>query len=234
MQNSKITFPSSFFFCCYCCCSVTKSCPTLWDPMECSTPDSPILHHHLEFAEIHVYWVGDAIQPPHPHPLLLPSIFPSIRFFSMSCLFTLSGQSIGDSASASVLPSNIQDWLALGWTALISFLSKGLTTVFATIWKHQFISTQPSLWSSSHQYMTTGKIIVLTDRLVSKLMSLLFNTLSRFVIAFLPRSKHILISRLQSPSTVILEPRKIKSVTVFTFSHLFTVKWWDQTPWSVF
>ena len=82
--------------------------------------------------------------------LLLPSIFPSIRFSPMSWLFTLSGQSIGNSASASVLPMNIQDRFPLRWTALISLLSKGLSTVLSTIWKPQFISTQPSLWSNSH------------------------------------------------------------------------------------
>ena len=73
--------------------------------------------------------------------------------------------------------------------------------------------------------MTTGKTIALTRRtFVGKVMSLLVNTLSRFVIAFLPRSKHLLISWLQSPSAVILEPKKIKSVTVSIFSHLFSMK----------
>ena len=167
MQNSKITFPSSFFFCCYYCCSVTKSCPTLWDPMECSTPDSPFFTITWSLLK----FMSTELVMPSNHLILTLFSFclqssPASGFFSMSCLFTLSGQSIGDSASASVLPSNIQNWLALGWTALISFLSKGLTTVFATIWKHQFVSSQPSLWSSSHQYMTTGKIIVLTDRLL--------------------------------------------------------------------
>ena len=68
--------------------------------------------------------------------------------------------------------------------------------------------------------------------LVGKVMSLLFNTLPMFVIAFLPRSKHLLISWLQSPSTVILKPKKIKSATVFTFPHLFAMKLWDRMPWS--
>ena len=68
------------------CCSITQSCPTLWGPMDCSTPGLPVLHHLLEFAQIHVHWVSDAIQPSYLilcHPLLLlPSIFPSIRVFS--------------------------------------------------------------------------------------------------------------------------------------------------------
>ena len=82
------------------------------------------------------------------HPLLLlPSIFPSIRVFSMSQLFTSSGQSIGVSASALVLPMNIQDWLPLGWTGWISLQSKGLSRVFSntTVQKHQFFGTQLSL-----------------------------------------------------------------------------------------
>ena len=77
----------------------------------------------------------------------------------------------------------------------------------------------------SHPHVTTGKTIALTRwTLVGKVMSLLFNMLSRLVIAFLPRSKHLLISWLQSPSTVILEPKKIKSVTVSLFTHLFAMK----------
>ena len=85
--------------------------------------------------------------------------------------------------------------------------------------------------------MTNGKTIALTiQTFVSKVMSLLFNTLSRFVIAFLPRSKCLLTSWLQSPSTVILESRKMKSATV-SFApppHLFAMKWWNQMPWSWF
>ena len=83
--------------------------------------------------------------------------------------------------------------------------------------------------------MTTGKTVALTRwTYVGKVMSLLFNMLSWFVIAFLPRSKHLLISWWQSPSTVILEPKKIKSVTVSIVYHLFFMKWWDQIPWSTF
>ena len=77
----------------------------------------------------------------------------------------------------------------------------------------------------SHPYMTTGKTMALTRQtFVGKVMSLLFNMLSMFVIAFLPRNKHLLISWLQSPSAVILEPRKIKSVTVSMFPRLFAMK----------
>ena len=101
-------------------------------------------------------------------------------------------------------------------------------------------SKAPILWHSafyivqlSHLYMTNGKTIVLTVwTFVGKMMSLLFNVLSRFVIAFLPRSKHLLIACLQSLSTVILEPKKIKSVTVYTFPNPCAMKWWGWMPWS--
>ena len=87
----------------------------------------------------------------------------------------------------------------------------------------------------SHRYMTTEKTIALTiGTFVRKVMSLLFSMLSRFVIAFLPRRKYLLISRLQSPSAVILELKKIKSVTVSIFPHLFAIKWWNWMPWSSF
>ena len=116
---------------------------------------------------------------------------------------------------------NIQDWFPLRLTGLISLQSKGLWRVFSniTVWKHWFFSTQLSLWSNSHPYMTTGKTIALTRRsFVGKVMSLFFNMLSRLVITFLPRSKRLLILLLQSPSAVILEPRKINSAIVSTIS----------------
>ena len=123
--------------------------------------------------------------------------FPVSGSFLMSWLFASCGQSTGVSASASVLLMNIQDWFPLGLTGLSSLQSKELSRVFSntTAKKYQF------LWclaffivQLSHPYMTTGKTIALTRwTFVSKVMSLLFNMLSRFVIAFLPRSKHLLI-----------------------------------------
>ena len=87
----------------------------------------------------------------------------------------------------------------------------------------------------SHLYMTTRKTIALTIwTFVGKVLSVLFNMLSRFVVAFLPRSKCLLILCLQSPSTVILEPKKIKSIIISIVSHLFAMKWWNQMPWSLF
>ena len=147
------------------------------------------------------------------HPLfLLVSIFPRVRVFSGELTFASGGQSIGTSASALVLAMNIQDWFSLGLTGLISLQTKEPSRVFSniTVQNHQFFGTQLSLWSNSHPYMTTGKTRALTTWIfVSKVMSLLFNMLSNFVIAFLLSSKCLLISWLQSPSIVILEPKKI-------------------------
>ena len=137
------------------------------------------------------------------HPLFLPpSIFPSIRVFSNESLFASGGQSIGVSASTSVLPMNTQDWSSLGWTGWISLQSKGLSRVFSniTVQKHQFLGAQPSLWSNSHirTWLLEKPQPWQHVLFVGKVMSLLFNMLSRFVIAFLPRSKCLLISWLQS------------------------------------
>ena len=146
---------------------------------------------------------------------------PASGSFLMNQVFTTGGQSIGASASASVHPMNIQDWFPLGLTGWISLQSKGLSRVL----QHHSSKASVLRFSAffmvqlSHPYMTTGKTIALTTwAFVVKVMSLLFNMLSRWVIAFLPRSKRLLISWLQSPSAVILEPKKIKSVTVSTTS----------------
>ena len=161
------------------------------------------------------------------HPLLfLLSIFPSIRVFSNESALHIRWPKYW---SFSISPSNEYS----GLTGLISLLSKGLSRVFpsTTVWKHRFFGVSLFIVQLSHPYMTTGKTIALTIRtFVSKVISLLFNTLSRFVIALLPRSKYLLISWLQSPSGVILEPKKIKSVTISTFPHLFAMKWWDWMP----
>ena len=136
--------------------------------------------------------------------------FPASGSFQMSQFFTSGGQSIGVSASASVLPMNIQDWFPLGLTGWISLPSKRLSRVFSNT---TFKSINPSALSfvysptltSIHDY---GKTIALTRQtFVGKVISLLFNILSRFVIVFLPRSNRLLISWLQSPSAVILEPK---------------------------
>ena len=164
--------------------------------MDCSTPGFPVLYYLSEFVQIHVSWVGDAVQP--SYPLSLPSP-PTLNFFQHQDLFlkvdsASGGQSVGASASASVLSINIQGWFHLGLTSLLSLQSKGLSRVFSktTVPKHQFLSKCSAFFIAqlSHLCMTTGK----TKRQV---LSLLFSTMSRFVIALLPRSKHLLNSWLQ-------------------------------------
>ena len=132
--------------------------------------------------------------------------FPASRSFPMSQLFASVDQSIEASASASAFPMNIQDWRPLALTGLISLLSKGLSRIFS---RHHSVKVSSPHCSAffivqfSHPYMTAGKTIALTiQTFVGKVMSLLFNMLSRFVIAFLLRSKHLLILWLQSPSAV--------------------------------
>ena len=133
------------------------------------------------------------------HPAISSSIvpfsshlqsFPASGSFQMSQLFASCGQSIGASASTSVLPMNIQDWFSLGWTGWISFQSNGLSRVFSntTVQKHQFFGTQLSLQSNLISIHNYWKIIALTRQtFVGKVMSLLFNMLSKLVIVFLPR-----------------------------------------------
>ena len=121
----------------------------------------------LELAQTQVHWVGDAIQPSHllviPFSSWLQS-FPASGYFPMSQLFASSSQSIGASASAPVLPVNIQGWFPLGWTGWISLQSRGLSRVFSntTVQKHEFFNTAFFMVQLSHLYMTTGKTIALT------------------------------------------------------------------------
>ena len=153
-----------------------------------------------------------------------PQSFPASGSFPKSQCFTSGGQSIGVSASASVLLMNIQDWFPLGWTGWISLHSKGLLRVHSSkasiLWSSAFFIVQ-----LSYPYMTTGKTIALTRwTFVGKVMSLL-NMLSRLVIAFLLRSKCLLISWLQSPSAGILEPLQNK---IFHGFHCFSI----YLPWT--
>ena len=115
--GSKRAFAYVDYIYCYhpSCCSVTQSCSTLCDPMDCSMPGFSVLYHHLEFAQTHIHWVMPFDHLILSHPLLLlPSIFPASGSFPMSQLFALSGQSIGASVSASVLTMNIYGWFPLG------------------------------------------------------------------------------------------------------------------------
>ena len=176
------------------------------------------------------------------HPLLLlPSIFLSIRVFYLSESGLPNGWPKYWSFSFSISPSNEysglisfrMDWLGLleVWGTLNSLLQHHSSK--ASIPQCSvFFMVQLAHW---YWYMTTGKTTGLTRRtFIGTVMSLLFNMLSKFVIAFLPRSKHLLISWLQSPFAVILEPKK-SSLSLFPLLlHLFAMKWWAQMPWSSF
>ena len=151
-------------------------------------------------------------------PLLLPSIFPSIRVFSTGLALASGGQSTGPSASASVLPMEYSGLISfrVDWFDLLA-----VQGTLKSLLQHH--SSKASILQCSaffmvplsHPYMTTGKTIALTRQtFIGKVMSLLFTMLSRLVIAFLPRSKCLLISWLQSPSTVILEPKKIRQLVI--------------------
>ena len=173
--------------------------------------------------------------------LLLPSVFPWIRVFSNESVLCIRWPEYY-SFSFSISPSNEYSELIsfrIDWFDLLA-VQRTLKSLLqhhsskASILRHSaFFTVQ-----LSHPYMTAGKTIALTRwTFVSKVLSLLSNVLSRLVIAFLPRSKHLLISWLQSPSMVILEPKKIKPVSVSIFPiffPIFIMKWWDQMPWSLF
>ena len=150
------------------------------------------------------------------HPLLLPSIFPSIWIFSDESDLCIRCPCIGVSASTLVLPMNIQDLFLLGWTGWLSY-SQRLSRVFSvtTVQKYQFFRAQLSLWSNSHIHIWLLETTALTRRtFVGKIMSLFFNMLSSLIITFLPKSKGLLISWLQSPSAVIWETPKLTFLTV--------------------
>jgi len=210
--------------------SVAQSCLTLCDPMNCSTPGFPVHHQLQEFTQTHIDWVGNAIQPSHPlsSPLLLPSIFPNIRVFSHETVLRFKWPKYW-SFSFSISPSNDysrlisfrMDWLdLLAVQGILKSLLQNHSSKASMLRHSAFCIVQ-----LSHPYMTTAKTIALTRQtIVGKVTSLLFNMLSRLVKAFLPRSKHLLISWLQSPSTVILEPRKIVSHCF----HCFPI----YLPWS--
>ena len=168
--------------------------------------------------------------------LLLPSIFPSIRVFSNESALCMRWPKYW-SFSFNISPSNEHAGLIsfrMDWLDLLA-VQETLKSLLqhhsskASILQHSALC----IVQLSHPQMTTGKTIALTRwTFVGKVMSLLFNMLSRLIITFLPRSKRLLISWLRSPSAVILEPRKIKSPLIPLFPRLFVMKWWDRMPWS--
>ena len=219
-----MTFPSVQFS------SVAQTCPTLCNPMNLSTPGLPVHHQLPEFTQLKFI---ESVMPSSLlilcHPLLLlPPIPPSIRFFSNESALCIRWPkywsfsfSISSSNEHPGLISFRMDWLdLLAVQGTLKSLPQHHSSKASILQHSAFFTIQ-----FSHPYMTTGKIIALTRQtFVGKVMSLLFYMLSRLVITFLPRSKHLLISWLQSPSAVILEPKK-NSLTLFPlFPHLFPKK----------
>ena len=131
------------------CCSVAELCSTLCKPTDCSMPDFPVLHYLPEFAQTHVHWVNDAIQPSHPLSSPSPGAFNLSQHQGLLQWVSSSHQV---ARVLELLPMNIQDWFPLALTGLISLQSRGLSRVFSntTVQKHQFFGAQLSLQSSSH------------------------------------------------------------------------------------
>ena len=201
--------------------------------MDCSTPVFPVYHQLrslFKLMSIKSVMPSDHLILCRPL-LLLPSIFPSIRVFTDESVLHIKWPNDW-SFSLSISPSNEywglisfrKDWMdLLALQGTLKSLLQHHSSKASILWHSAFFIVQ-----LSHPYMTTGKTIVLTGwTFVGKVMSLFFNMLSRLVIAFLPRSKHLLISRLQSPSILILEPEKILCHCIYCFP--IYLPWRDGT-----
>ena len=192
--------------------------------MNHSTPGLFVHHHLPDFTQTQVHRVRDAIQPSHPlsspfppapNPSQHQSLFQRVSSSHQVAKYWSFSFNISPSSEHPGLISFRMDWLdLLAVQGTLKSLLQHHSSKASILWRSAFFTVQ-----LSHPYMTTGKTIALTRwTFVGKVMSLLFNKLSRLVITLLPRSKHHLISWLQSPSSVILEPPKIKSDTVSTVS----------------
>ena len=210
-------------------CSITESCPILCNPMNCSTPGFAVLHHLLEFAQMRVHW---SVVPSNHlilrcPLLLLPSIFPSIMVFSNESALLIRWPK-NWSFSFSINPSNEYSGLIsfrIDWFDLLAVqetlesLLQHHSSKAWILWCSAFLMVQ-----LSHTYKTTGKTIALTRwTFVGKVISLLCNLLSRFVIAFLPRSMHLLFHGWSHCLQWFLEPKEIKSVTASTLPLPFVM-----------
>ena len=200
--------------------------------MGCSTPGFSVHHQLSELTQTPVYHVSDAIQPSHPvlSPSLPASIFPSIRIFSSESVLRIRWPKYWSFSFSNSLSNEDSGLISFRMVWLDLLAVQGTLKSLLQYHSSKALILQCSaffLVQLSHLYMTPGKTIALTRWIfVGKVMSLLFSILSRLVIAFLPRSKHILISWLQSPSAVILEPPKTKVCHCFHCHcfHLFVKK----------
>ena len=204
--------------------------------MDYSTPGL-LVHHQLpELAQTHVHWVGDAIQP--SYPLSSPSP-PAFNLFQHQGLFKWVSS---PHQVAKVLELQLQHQF-FQWIFRTDFLYDWLVWSPCSPRDSQEFSPTPQFKSinslvlsflysptltSMHDYWKNHSL----DQMGLCWQSLCFLMCSRLIITFLPSSKNLLISWLQSPSAMVLEPKKIKSLTVSTVSHLFAMKWWDWMPWS--
>ena len=209
-------------------------CPTFWDPMNCSTPGFPVLPHLPEFAQTHVHWVSDVIQPSH----LLSS--PSPPTFNLSQHQRLPSVSSSHQI-AEVLEFQLQHHFFQQYSGLISlridwFDFLAVQEILKSLLQHH--SWKPSVLQCSaffmiqlsHQYMTTEKTTALSIwTFVSRVMSLLFNLLSRSVMASLSRSKRLNFTAI----VTICSDSGVKIKSLFPlFPHLFAIRWRDWMPWS--
>ena len=219
----------------YCCCSVINHVGLFATPWtatrQASSPPHPL--SLLKLMSIESVMPSNHLILCCPL-LLLSESFPASGYFPKSQLFTPGGQSIG--ASASVLPMDIQGWFPLELTDSISLQSKGLSRVLSrtTVQKHQFFGAQSFfVIQLSHPYMTTGKTTALTRwTFVRKVMALLYNMLSRFAIAFLPRSKHL------SFTAAVIVCSRAQENEIYHCSHFFPLYICHEVmgamPWSSF
>ena len=174
--------------------AVIQSLSHVWlcNPIDCSMPGFPFLHYLLKFAQTHVPWVSDAIQPSYILSFPAPPAFYLCQHKGFFQWVSSGGKIIGASASALV---QSMCWLPLGLTGLISLLSKGSSRVFSStiVWKHQFFSTQPSLWSNSYicSWLLERTVALTIWTFIGNWCLYFFNMFSRLVKSFLPRSKNL-------------------------------------------
>ena len=190
--------------------------------MDCSTPSLPVPHHLPNFAQVHVHCIGDAIQPSHP---LTPSSPSAVNLYKQQGLF----QCVCCLHQMTIPELHLQhqsfqwvfrvNFLKIDWFDFLAVQGTRRSLLQHHSWKALILRCSVFfMFQLSQPYMTTGKTTELTIWTFVCRMSLLFNKMSRFVIAFLPGSNHLLSSWLHSPSAVILEPKKRKYVSISSFS----------------